>query len=192
MQIQVHGNQLDVGDALREHVEESLGASVTKYFDRPFEANVYFSRQKNTFHVQCSVHIGAGINVQSHFDANDPYVAFDNAVDRLQTQLRRYKRRLKNHHKSQRSLRSEDLIAQNYVLAAEPEGAEESDEPMEPAIIAETNKQISTLTVGEAVMRMDLEDMPAFMFRNKSHGRLNMVYRRPDGNVAWLDPQIAE
>lgn len=192
MQIQVHGNHLDIGDALREHVEESLGASVAKFLDRPFEANVYFSRQRNTFHVQCSVHIGAGINVQSHFDASDPYVAFDSAMERFETQLRRYKRRLKNHHKSQRSVRSEDLIAQNYVLASEPEGAEESDEPMEPVIIAETNKRISTLTVGEAVMRMDLEDMPAFMFRNKSHGRLNMVYRRPDGNVAWLDPQIAD
>lgn len=191
MQIQVHGHQIDVGDALREHIETSLSSSVEKFIDRPFDANVYISKQRNTFHVQCSVHVGAGITVQSHANSDEPYVAFDSAVERLETQLRRNKRRLKNHHKSQRSLRTESLMAQNYVLAAEPED-DDPEGPTEPAIIAETHTQISLLTVGEAVMRMDLEDTPAFMFRNKSHGRLNMVYRRPDGNVAWLDPQIAE
>lgn len=192
MQIQVHGQQIDVGDALRQHIDDSLTVCVSKFFDRPFDANVYLSKQRNNFHVQCSVHIGAGITVQSHADAGDPYVSFDNAVSRLETQLRRYKRRLTNHHKSQRAQRAENLMAQNYVLAADADEGEELEEATEPAIIAETHTQVSTLTVGEAVMRMDLDDMPAFMFRNKSHGRLNMVYRRPDGNVAWLDPQISD
>lgn len=178
---------------MRDHVEDKLEGIVGKFFDRPFDANVYFSRQRSMFHVQCSVHIGAGITVQGHYDSDDPYTAFDFAAARLEKQLRRYKRRLTNHHRAQKSDRFDTTPAQSYVLAEEDyEEFNEPDVPKEPAIIAEIESQIETLTVGEAVMRMDLEDIPAFMFRNKSHGRLNMIYRRPDGNVGWLDPRTAD
>ncbi len=151
-----------------------------------------FSRQGPMYRADCSVHVGSGITLQSHGEAGEIYSSFDVAADRVEKRLRRYKRRLRGHP---RSNPEEAIAAQSYVIAPDTEVAEGVDdegwqegEENHPVIIAETATKIDSLTVGEAVMRMDLADLPALMFRNRAHGGLNVVYRRPDGNIGWIDP----
>lgn len=188
MQLTVKGKQLDVGDALRTHVSESLTAVTEKYFSNPIEANVVFSRDRHLFRADISVHIGRNILLQANAEADEPYASFDLAADKMGKRLRRYKRRLKDHHKDAPS--ADLLPAQAYVLEAGPEDwPEDKEEPAQPVIVAEMESMIETLTVSDAVMRLDLGDLPALMFRNVAHGGMNMVYRRPDGNVGWVDPR---
>ncbi len=189
MQLSVKGKQLDVGDAWRRHVEESLPTVVAKYFDNAQDAQVMLSRQGVTFRVDITVHVGKRIIVQSHGATGDAYSAFDEAGDHLGKRLRRYKRRLRDHHR-ERPENVESLAAQQYVLAGEDIGTEtDSDEKDEPVVIAEMETAIEILSVGEAVMRMDLANLPALMFRNRAHGGLNMVYHRGDGHIGWVDPR---
>ena len=172
---------------MRTHVEESLQASVGKYFDNAIEANVVFSRVAHRYRTDISVHVGRGILVQSHAEVNEPYPAFDAALERLGKRLRRHKRRLRNHHKG---AKEKFLPAQQYILAGETEESlAEENEKQWPVIIAEMATEIPTLTVEEAVMRLDLGELPALMFSNSAHRGLNMVYRRSDGNIGWIDPQ---
>jgi ribosomal subunit interface protein len=189
MQITVTGKQIDVGEALRQHAEERLGEAVAKYFDRGIDANVVLSRVAHLFRADLSVHVGRNILVQSHGEAESAYPAFDVACDRIAKRLRRYKRRLHDHHQRQR--REEAAMAAQYVLAAPTD--EEDDRPVDgaPVIIAENATPVETLSVGEAVMRMDLAELPALVFRSTVHGGINVVYRRNDGNIGWLDPDGA-
>jgi ribosomal subunit interface protein len=187
MQLTVKGKQLDVGDALRSHVAESLNGIFGKYFGNPIEATVVLSREAHLYRAQVTVHVGRGILLQGQADAEQPYTAYDGAADKVAKRMRRFKRRLRDHHRAEIVMQR----AQHYVLAAEAE--ETGDEPDEvdgkPAVIAEMVADIPTLTVGEAVMRLELADEGAIMFRNRAHGGLNMVYRRTDGNVGWVDPR---
>jgi ribosomal subunit interface protein len=189
MHLSVKGKQLDVGAALRGHIEGQLPTIVGKYFDNPTDAQVTMSKEGNEFRADITVHVGKGILLQGQGRSNDAHAAFDLAAEHVGKRLRRYKRRLRNHHKG-RGESVESLRALQYVLAAEPEGGEEGhDEPDQPVVIAEMETEIETLTPGEAVMRMDLANLPALMFRNRAHGGLNMVYRRKDGNIGWIDPR---
>lgn len=189
MQLSVKGKQLDVGDAWRRHVEENLPAVVGKYFDNAQDAQVMLSREGSTFRVDITVHVGKRIIVQSQGMSDDAYSAFDVAGDHIGKRLRRYKRRLRDHHRD-RTDELESLPAQQYVLAGEVSGADgESEERDEPVVIAEMATEIEILSVGEAVMRMDLANLPALMFRNRAHGGLNMVYHRGDGHIGWVDPR---
>jgi len=189
MQLSVKGKQLDVGDAWRGHVEANLPAVVAKYFDNAQDAQVILSREGSTFRVDITVHVGKRIIVQSHGATGDAYSAFDEAGEHLGKRLRRYKRRLRDHHRD-RSDEVESMPAQQYVLAGEGGAAETiSDERDEPVVIAEMETAIEILSVGEAVMRMDLANLPALMFRNRAHGGLNMVYHRDDGHIGWVDPR---
>lgn len=187
MKISVQGKQLDVGDALRERIESTVAQIAAKYFSNPIEATVTMSRDASVFRADVNVHVGKGISVKSEGSNNDPHAAFDSAAERIDKQLRRYKRRLRDHH---RGYAEEAQPAAQYVLAAEAEDSPEPDgaDGWEPVVVAEMATKIEMLTVGEAVMRMDLASAPALMFRNRAHGGLNMVYRRPDGNVGWVDP----
>lgn len=186
MEISINGHNVDVGDALRGHVEETLQSTVRKYFDRAVDATVTFSREApHAFHVEITAHPLRAMIVQGGGSGADAYAAFDGALDRIAKQLRRYKRRLKDHHKDRGG---EGLLpAQQYVLQAESEDDEVS-ESGQPPVIAEMDTEIATLSVGEAVMRMDLADAPVLMFRNSANGRFNVVYRRGDGNIGWIDP----
>jgi ribosomal subunit interface protein len=176
---------VDVGKALRDHVRDNLDANVRKYFDRALDARVTFSREARSFRADISVHPGRGMVVQGRAAAEDAYSAFDGALSRITKQLRRYKRRLRNHHKGRPG--DETMAAQKYILSAEPD-VDEVSEDGQPAIVAELPTEIATLSVGEAVMRMDLADNNVLMFRNRTHGGLNVVYRRRDGNIGWIDP----
>lgn len=192
MQVAVSGKQIDVGDALRTHVVDKLTESVGKYFSATQDAAVVFSRQAHLFVCDVQIRIGRGVVVQVDGSATEIYAAFDSACDKAGKRLRRHKSRLRDHHKQQVS---EVQAAQYSVLSfdlgsdAEAEdAAAEAEAPVDPVIVAEMQTPIESLTVGEAVMRMDLGELPALMFRNRAHGGLNMVYRRPDGNVGWVDP----
>ena len=187
MQVTVKGKQMDVGESLRGQVEMRLEGSVSKYFNNAIEANVVFTKIRNGFEADCGVHIGSGMTLQSHGEGGDAHVAFDAALERLDKQLRRYKRRINDHHKSPRG---GSTPAQSYILAPEDENSAESEDGA-PLIIAEGTTDLPEVTVGEAVMRMDLADAPVFMFHNSAHGRLNVVYRRADGNYGWIDPSAA-
>ncbi len=189
MQISVTGKQLDVSDALRGHIEGRLAAAVEKYFGNAIEAHVTLSRQGNRFRTDCSVHVGHGIFVQGHGEELDAYASFDGATERVEKQLRRYKRRLRNHHAKQRENEARNVRALSHVLANEPDDEDQSEEDdAGPVIVAESTTDIPTCTVGEAVMRMDLGNCPIIMFHNSAHGRINVVYRRTDGHVGWIDP----
>ncbi|MDP6704936.1 MAG: ribosome-associated translation inhibitor RaiA [Alphaproteobacteria bacterium] len=192
MQIHISAKQVEVSDALRRQVEARLSSAVEKYFANPIDAHVAVSKAGHSFRADCSVHVGQGIDAQSHAEADDVYASIDAAVARLEKQLRRYKRRLRDHHNRQKS-RAEAIPAetvQDMVLAAEPDDAE-VPETFQPVVVAESTSRVHTLTVGEAVMRMDLADLPVLMFRNSANGELNVVYRRADGHIGWLDPSEA-
>lgn len=188
MNVIVKGQHIDVGDALRQHVSESLTHVFGKYFGDAIDVSVTFSRQAHLLRASVSAHVGRGIVAQSHASADQPYAAFDLAAERLGTRLRRHKRRLRDHHK----IPLETRPAEHYVLAADADAEEGSAAESvhgRPTVIAEMKTEIPVLTVSEAVMRLDLEDSGAVMFVNRAHGGLNMVYRRPDGNVGWVDPK---
>jgi ribosomal subunit interface protein len=189
MQLTVKGKQLNVGEALRTHVSESLSRILGKYFGNAIEVGVTFSRDGHLYRAVLTAHVGRGIQLQAQGDADEPYPAFDTAADHLAKRLRRYKRRLRGHHKDTGPV-SESLPAQQYILAGDAEeDAAEDEIDGRPAVVAEMATEISILTVSEAVMRMDLAELPALMFRNSSHSGLNMIYRRPDGNIGWIDPR---
>ena len=190
MQLSVNGKQLDIGDSLRQHIEREVPAIVEKYFANPTDADVTVSKEGATFRTDIAVHVGKGIVVQGHARSTDAYAAFDEAAEHMAKRLRRYKRRLRDHHR-ERSQKEDVLNAAQYVLAAEPDVVVDEGEPAEPdqpIIVAEMQTRIETLSVGAAVMRMDLANLPAMMFRNSAHGGLNMVYLRTDGNIGWVDP----
>jgi ribosomal subunit interface protein len=194
MQLTVTGKQVDVGDALRRHVDASLEALLGKYFGSAIEAHAVFAREAHLIRTDLSVHIGRGIMVKSGATATDYYPAFDAAAERLAKQLRRYKRRLRDHHTRLRNQAEDAETARAFVLAPTDEEADTDAisgiQAGAPAVIAEMSTDLPSLTVGEAVMRMDLADAPVLLFRNRAHGELNLVYRRSDGNIGWIDPAL--
>lgn len=204
MELTVHGKQIDVGDALRTHVEEKIEDLNSKYFNHTTYATVTFSKEGHghpKIKSLISIKLGKDIMIIADAVEHDPYVAFDAASEKAGKQLRRYKRRLRDHHEHmEQTPESESQKAMNYVIQAMPEsiaggGANDHDEVTEaengkdPVIIAEMSSDIQTMAVADAVMRMDLSNQTALLFRNASNGRLNVVYKRPDGNVGWIDPE---
>jgi ribosomal subunit interface protein len=190
MRYQISGKQIDIGEALQTHVKAELDETTGKYAGRPTDAIVVFSRNGHEFVCEITVHLSTGLNAQSKGHAPDIYPAFDSACEKMGKQLRRYKRRLKDHHK-QRPEPVELIPADSYILAAHEDNDDVEPDHQNPTIIAETEEQIPSLTVGEAVMQMELSNTPVLVFRNEKHSRINVVYRRDDGNIGWIDPRNA-
>ncbi|MHB1217687.1 MAG: ribosome hibernation-promoting factor, HPF/YfiA family [Alphaproteobacteria bacterium] len=189
MQITVTGQQLDVGESLRTHAEATLAGVVDKYFGRAIEASIVFSRESRVMiRADISIHVHRGLTLRGHAVAAEAYAAFDAASERLATRLRRHKRRIREDHHAHPS-RNDAVItaARQYVLSGEmDEAVDEAHDA--PTVIAEMKMEIELLTVSQAVARLDLSDLPALLFRNGGHGGFNMIYRRPDGNIGWVDP----
>ena len=195
MELTVQGKQLDVGDALRDHVTNKLEDLNSKYFNHATFGTVTFSKEghghgiiKAHIHIQ----VGKNINVMADDTAGDAYGAFDSAAEKVGKQMRRYKKRLRDHHERlEQSPELEIIRARSYTLAAETENEKQDDDQdgEDPVIIAEITTDIQKMSVSDAVMRMDLAGQPALLFRNAKHNGLNMVYRRPDGNIGWIDPE---
>ena len=204
MSVQVAGRQMDVGEALKSRIQTEMEAGVSKYINRATDAVVTVAKNGGGVGVavDCAVHLSSGISLQTHGHGGDAHSAFDDAMTKLEKRVRRYKRRLRNHHAEHKNpLPAEDAAA--YVLAPfedeeEPgigagtaAGANVNGDATGPLVIAETTVPVRTMTVSMAVMQLDLAENPAVLFRNAAHGGLNLVYRRPDGNVGWIDPERA-
>jgi len=190
MQISIKGKQLDVGDSLRSHVETTLTELVGKYFNNALEAHVTLTKDAYLYRAEVTVHPTRGQVVQASANANEPYPAFDEAARTIAKRLQRYRGKLQDKHVPSHEEVANQLnaptSARSVTLDAHPQTS--TDDHHEPMVVAEMTTPIHFLTVSEAVMKLELEDLPALMFTNKAHGGLNMVYRREDGNVGWVDP----
>lgn len=192
MQITVSGKQVDLSDALRTRVSDHLDVIATKYFDHALEAQVTFSRARSFFICDINLHAGRGLLLRGEGEAADANGAFDDAAEHIAKRLRRYRRRV-NEHARDVANRERPEAARQYVLQQEDGSAKQPTNggaaiSTYATVVAEQVTEISLLSVGEAVMRMDLADQPVLMFRNSTTGELNVVYRRSDGNIGWIDP----
>jgi ribosomal subunit interface protein len=196
MQVQVSGKHVEVGDALRSRIIDELTQGIGKYFERGGDADVVVTKEGHLFRVDCNILLASGQQLVSHGYGGDAHGAFDGMLGRIEKRIRRYKRKLKNHHVS--NGKSGQETAPITVLRApndhDDDGfgddfGEESHAPPTGLVIAETESPIRTMTVGMAVMELDLSNYPVILFRNAAHGGLSVVYRRPDGNFGWIDPQ---
>ncbi|SFJ60716.1 ribosome hibernation-promoting factor, HPF/YfiA family [Celeribacter neptunius] len=190
MRYQISGKQIDIGAALQTHVKTELGSVLEKYAQRPTDANVVFSKSGAEYNCESVVHLSTGLTAQASAHAHDIYGAFDTCAEKMDKQLRRYKRRLKDHHK-ERSEPVELFGASQYILAASEHDEDQEPDSLQPMIIAEMEASIPTLTVGEAVMQMELAGAPVQVFHMEGKNGVNVVYRRPDGNIGWIDPSNA-
>jgi len=190
MRYQISGKQIDTGNALQTHVKDELGVVLEKYAGRPTDANIVFSKSGHEYVCESIVHLSTGLTAQATGHATEIYAAFDQSLEKMDKQLRRYKRRLKDHHK-ERSQPVELSDAGSYILAPTDESGEAEQDTISAMIIAETETKIPSLSPGEAVMQMELSNAPVLVFRNEKHNGINVVYRRDDGNIGWVDPKNA-
>lgn len=190
MRYQITGKQIDIGQALQTHLQTEMGEVFEKYAGRPTDANVVFSKSGHEFVCEAEVHLSTGLTAQAKGHATEIYAAFDSASEKMEKQLRRYKRRLKDHHK-ERSQPVELSDAGSYILASNSESDEQEPEGVSSMIVAEMETKIPELSVGEAVMQMEIANAPVLVFRNEGHSGINVVYRRDDGNIGWIDPRNA-
>jgi len=187
MDIRVSGHQVETGAALQEHAAERLGGIVEKYFDRALSSHVTFGKAAaGAFRCDIVTHVTQGTILKSQGEAQDAHLALDNAASKIEKQLRRYKRRLKDRHERALQVRAEEEAAYT-IFAAEEEEQEATVDA--PPVIAETSVDIPTGTVADAVMMLDLRNTNALFFKNAGTGRHNMVYRRADGSIGWVEPR---
>jgi ribosomal subunit interface protein len=194
MQVQISGKHVDVGEALRTRISDDLLSSIGKYFERGGDAEVVLSRDGHGFRIDCSVTLASGQQLQSHGLGIDAHGAFDQALAKIETRIRRYKRRLKSHSGAAEAKAAE--AAASYVLRAPGEDedladweGDDSGRPPAAMVVAESETELRTMTVAMAVMELDLTEEPAIVFRNAAHGGLSVVHRRSDGNIGWIDPR---
>ena len=188
MRYRISGQRIDIGTALQTHVENELGNILEKYAERPTDAQIVFSRDAHEYACEVTAHMSTGMNAAAHAHATDIYAAFDACAGKMEKQLRRYKRRLKDHHRA-RAKPIELVSAPSYILASH-HSEETEPEDLQPLIIAEMETRIPALSVGEAVMQMELAGAPVLVFQNDRHRGINVVYRRDDGNIGWVDPAV--
>ena len=187
MRYQISGKQIDIGMSLQTHVRTELDEVVQKYAERPTDALVVFSKSAHEFACEATVHLSTGLTATAKAKDTEIYAAFNSCCAKMEKQLRRYKRRLKDHHKD-RTQPVELFGGSSYILASD-DGTEQSEpETLQPVIVAEMEAKIPSLSVGEAVMQMELAGVPVLVFRNENKDGVNVVYRRDDGNIGWIDP----
>lgn len=182
--LKISGKNMDIGNALRERIQDRVDEAVRKYFDGGYAGQIVVEPEGSGFKTDCSVHLDTGVTLKTSATAADATASFDQAADRVEKRLRRYKRRLKSHHPP---VGGEALEASSFVLAT-PDEEEEVPVDYSPVIVAETATHVRTMTVGMAVLDLDLTEAPVVVFRSAANGAINVVYRRPDGNIGWIDP----
>ncbi len=184
MKVEVNGVDINVSENFRDHIEGSLQEIKDKYFDHASNAAVFFAKEKHLFKVEVHMNVGRGLLLKGSSHSEDLYPAFDSAVDRLARRLSKYKSKLKDHHAR------EDVATAVQMMATEKTFKNEEEEAAndEPVIVAEMQTIVEELTVSEAMMRLELGDLPALMFKDRTTHRMNMLYRRNDGNIGWVDP----
>jgi ribosomal subunit interface protein len=187
MRYQISGKQIDIGEALQTHVKAEIGEIIEKYAQRPTDAHVVFSRAGHELVCEATIHLSTGLTAKAEGHSPEIYAAFESCREKMDKQMRRYKRRLRNHHAT-RTTPVEFGMSAAYILAPSEEPDEGDHAPLQPVIVAEMEKKISTLSVGEAVMQMELSGLKFLVFRNEKDDGVNVVYLREDGNIGWIDP----
>jgi ribosomal subunit interface protein len=195
MALRVSGKNLDIGAALRGQVEERVAGALSKYFDGNYSGHVTVARDGTGFRTDCVLHLASGTTIEASGNAHDAYASFDQTADRIERRLRRYKHRLKDRAPAQAGRASGIASAPVEIPYAVIEAP--NDEVIEageyhPAVIAETTKPLHRLSVSEAVVELDLTGAPALVFLHAGTGRVNVVYRRQDGAIGWVDPPLGQ
>jgi ribosomal subunit interface protein len=190
MRYQISGKQIDIGEALQTHVKTEMDEILSKYAGRPTEAYVVFSKSAHEYVCESVVHLSTGLNAQATGKATEIYAAFDASSEKMDKQLRRYKRRLKDHHRD-RVQPVELSDAGSYILESREETDDAGQDDVTPIIVAEMESKIPSLSVGEAVMQMEIASAPVLVFRNEKNNEVNVEYRRDDGNIGWVDPKAS-
>ena len=198
MVLRVSGKNLDVGEAIRTQAEERVGAALGKYYEGSYNGHVTMAKDGTGFRSDAVLHLSSGMTLDASGTAHDAYQCLDKMVDKIEKRLRRYKRRLKDHSGSAHSRRAL-MDMPSYVIEAPDEDTEEDHgeeaagqlNGAHPTIVAETTRALHDLSVGNAVSELDLTGSPVLVFRNAGNGRVNIVYRRRDGNIGWIDPPTA-
>lgn len=187
--LRVSGKNLDMGEAMRQHVETRVTSTIGKYFDGAVNGHVVVEREGSGFRADCTLHLSSGVTLQAEGRGQEPYASFEQAADRIEKRLRRYKRRLKEHHGRENGSAAGvvDGMLSHYVLEAPDSSADEAP-AYAPVVIAERTAKLREMPVSRAVEELDFSGAPVIVFRHASHGRVNVVYRRPDGHVGWVDP----
>lgn len=186
--VKINGKHMDVGDALSQRIDDRISAAVDKYFGHGFSGQVTMEKSGGSFSADCMVHLDSGVTLEATGSANDAHAAFDSAAERLEKRLRRYKRRLKDHHANSNG----HAVDVAYTVIETPEPEEEVSEDFQPVVVAESSTPVRTQTVAMAVMQLDMTDQPCIVFKNAASGEINVVFRRKDGHIGWVDPASAE
>jgi ribosomal subunit interface protein len=190
MSFRVSGKHIDLGEALRARISERVADVMAKYFDGGYSGHVTIGKEGFGFRTECALHLDSGITLHVDGMAADAYASADQAALRIEKRLRRYKRRLKDHtgERQNGSERESGMDARSYVIAAPDHDVDDELVEFNAVIIAESTTTLEQLSVSEAVMELDMTGAPVVLFRHAKHGRVNIVYRRADGNVGWIDP----
>ncbi len=185
MSVRVSGKHMEIGDSFRQRIEDQIGMAVTKYFDGGYSGQVTVQKSSSRFAADCKLHLDSGVVLHAAGEAMDPQLAFDAASERIEKRLRRYKRKLKD-HQAGNHMNGQAEVAYT-VMDGVPDDDEEVPADFAPAIVAESTKQLKTMSVATAVMALDMTDEPLLLFRSPGKEHLNIVYRRQDGNIGWID-----
>ncbi len=188
MPFRISGKNMDIGEALRERVQARIAEALGKFFDGGYSGHVTVGKEGFGFRTECAIHLDSGTTLHTEATAADAYASADQAALRVEKRLRRYKRRLKDHHAGRGNGVGSEMDAASYVLAAPAEDLDHEITEYNPVVIAESTTTMKRLSVSEAVMELDMTGAPVVVFRHAGHGRLNLVYRRPDGHIGWIDP----
>lgn len=191
MPFRVSGKNIDVGEALRTRINQRVAEATAKYFDGGFSGHVTVGKEGFGFRTECVIHLDSGIVLEAEALAADAYASADQAAVRIEKRLRRYKRRLKGHQAARNGGNASDqpaIDAPSYIIAAPEQDTDEEVTEFNPVIIAESTTALRHLSVSEAVMELDMTGVAVIVFRHAGHGRVNLVYRRPDGHIGWVDP----
>jgi len=190
MTIQITGKNVEVGDAFQTYAGDKIRSVLTKYLAREVDGHIRLERERELFKTTCSVRLTNGLLLEAHGEGADAYGSVDSAAHRLETRVRRYKGRIKSHSSAAAAARRKvDIEARDYVVSLSDDDEPELNEA-NPLIIAEGQRNIGHMTVGEAVLQLDLSEASFMIFKNAAHGGLNVVYRRNDGHIGWIDADL--
>ena len=187
MSLRISGKNMDIGEAMRGHVHEKITGMAARLFDGTLNGHVVVEPEGSGYRADCMLHLSSGVTIAADGKAQEAYAAFDQAAERVEKRLRRYKTRLKDHHQGKGEPSAPPELFAEHVIEAPHEDVDDSKE-FSPVIIAETHARLKTCAVAGAVMELDVTGANVMVFRHAGSGRVNLVYRRRDGNIGWIDP----
>ena len=189
MSLRISGKNMDIGEAMRSHIQDKIGGIAGRLFDGSVNGHVVMEREGSGFRADCMLHLSSGVTISADGKGHEPYATFEQSVERIEKRLRRYKTRLKAHHHGKADTMAAPELFAEHVIEAPHEDHDDAQE-FSPVIIAETHSRLKTMAVSGAVMDLDVTGANVTVFRHAGSGRVNLVYRRRDGNIGWIDPAL--